>query len=124
MLVNLYNANTEFEKGKTLKNLSHNLLQVTLIFSSILNLNDMAGIRFLKTFMYNQRRIQTTSTYANAEVTSSVVKLLKNTGIPIFSTKLLSSFLLPIEKIRSLRPRVGRGYSAAVAERLCLYAMQ
>ena len=47
-----------------------------------------------------QRWIQTTSTYANAEVTFSVVKLLKNTGIPIFSTKLLSSFLLPIEKIR------------------------
>ena len=47
-----------------------------------------------------QGRIQTTSTYANAEVISSVVKLLKNTGIPIFSTKLLSSFLLPIEEIR------------------------
>ena len=44
--------------------------------------------------------IQTTSTYANAEVISSVVKLLKNTRIPIFSTKLLSSFILPIEKIR------------------------
>ena len=43
---------------------------------------------------------QTTSTYANAEATFSVVKLSKNTGIPIFSTKLLSSFHLPIEKIR------------------------
>ena len=47
-----------------------------------------------------QGQIQTTFTYANAEVTFSVVKFLKNTGIPIFSTKLLSSFLLPIEKIR------------------------
>ena len=71
-----------------------------------------------------QGQIQTTSTYANAEVTSSVVKLLKNTGIPIFSTKLLSSFLLPIEEIRSLRPRVGRGYSAVVVERLCMSAMR
>ena len=48
----------------------------------------------------SQERIQATSTYANAEVTISMVKLLKNTGLPIFSTKLLSSFLLPIEKIR------------------------
>ena len=47
-----------------------------------------------------QGRIQTISTYANAEVTTAVVKLLKNTRIPIFSTKLFSSFLLPIEKIR------------------------
>ena len=30
----------------------------------------------------------------NAEVTSAAVKLLKNTGIPIFSTKLLYFFLL------------------------------
>ena len=51
-----------------------------------------------------QGRIQTTSTYANAEVTSSVVKLSKNTGILIFSTKLLSSFLLPIEEIRKFQP--------------------
>ena len=42
----------------------------------------------------SQGQIQTTSTYANAEDTPSVVKLLKNTGIPILSTKLLSSFLL------------------------------
>ena len=48
----------------------------------------------------DQGWIQATSTYANAEVTFSVVKLLKNTGILIFSTKLLTSFLLPIEKIR------------------------
>ena len=47
-----------------------------------------------------QGQIQTTFTYANAKVTFSVVKFLKNTRIPIFSTKLLSSFLLPIEKIR------------------------
>ena len=49
-----------------------------------------------------QRRIQTTSTYVNAEVTFSVVKLFKNTVIPIFSTKSLSSFLLPIEKVRTV----------------------
>ena len=48
-----------------------------------------------------QGRIQNKSTYVSAEVTSAVVKLLKNTGIPIFSTKLFSSFLLPIEKIRT-----------------------
>ena len=71
----------------------------------------------------SQGRMETTSTYANAEVTSSVVKSLKNTGIPIFSTK-LSSFLLLIEEIRSLRLRVGRGYSAAVVERLCMSAMR
>ena len=42
----------------------------------------------------SQVQIQTTSPYANAEDTSSVVELLKNTGISIFYTKLLSSFLL------------------------------
>ena len=47
-----------------------------------------------------QGRMETTFTYANAEVTFSLVKLLKNTEISIFSTKLLSSFLLPIENIR------------------------
>ena len=49
---------------------------------------------------YTETGSKTTSTYANAEATFSVVKLSKNTGIPIFSTKLLSSFHLPIEKIR------------------------
>ena len=39
-----------------------------------------------------QRWIQTTSTYASAEVTSAVVKLLKNTGIPVFPYKLFFSF--------------------------------
>ena len=51
-------------------------------------------------YMLYQGQIQATSTYAKAAVTSSMVKLLKNTGIPIVSTKLLSSFLLPIKKIR------------------------
>ena len=51
-------------------------------------------------------------------------KLLKNTGITIFSTKFLSSFLLPIEETRILRPRVGRGYSAVFVERLCKSAMR
>ena len=50
-------------------------------------------------------------------------KLLKNTGITIFSTKLLSSFLLPIEENKSLRPRVGRGNSTVFVERLCMSAM-
>ena len=36
-------------------------------------------------------RIQTVSTYANAEVTSALVKLLENTEIPMFFTKLFSS---------------------------------
>ena len=43
--------------------------------------------------------IYTMSTYANAEVASAVVKLFKNTGIPILSTKLFYFFLLLIKKI-------------------------
>ena len=41
----------------------------------------------------------------NAEVTSAVVKLLKNTGIPIFSTKLVYFFLLLIKRLEGVRPR-------------------
>ena len=40
----------------------------------------------------------------NVEVTSAVVKLLKNTGIPIISTKLFYFFILSIKKI-------GRSYA-------------
>ena len=64
------------------------------------NEHDFQKQPFANVLQTRQKRIQTTSTYANTEVTFSVVKLLKNTGIPIFSTKLLSSFLLPIEKFR------------------------
>ena len=59
--------------------------------------------------------------YASAEVTSAVVKLLKkNTGIPVFSYKLLYSFLLPIEKIGTFSAKVCRGYSPKSVECLCM----
>ena len=74
--------------------------------------------------MIHQGRIQTTSTYASAEVTSAVVKLLKNTGIPVFSYKLFYSFLLPIEKIETSLAKVCRGYSAKSVECLCMPAMR
>ena len=65
LLVNLYNANTEFEKLKLLKSLSHNLLQVSSNCSSILNLNHMAEIRFLKTLIYNILRLNETFDLCN-----------------------------------------------------------
>ena len=52
-----------------------------------------------------QGQIQTTSTYANAEVTFSVVKLLKNTRIPIFSTNYFLLFFCRSKRLESLRPR-------------------
>ena len=71
-----------------------------------------------------QGRIQTTSTYASAEVTFAVVKLLENTGIPVFSYKLFYSFLLSIEKIETSSANVCRGYSAKSVECLCMPAMR
>ena len=76
---------------------------------------------------YGQGRIQTTSTYANAEVTTSVVKLLKNTGIPVFSTippNYCLLFFCLLKKLEILRPRVCRGYSAEAVEDLCMPAMR
>ena len=70
-----------------------------------------------------QGRIQATSTYTIAEVTSAVVKLLKNTGIPVFSYKLFYSFLLPIEKIETSSAKVCRGYSAKSLKCLCMSVM-
>ena len=58
----------------------------------------------------------------NAEVKSAVVKLLKNTGIPIFFTKLFYLFLLSIEKIRKSLTKVCHGCSAKAAEHLCMPA--
>ena len=72
----------------------------------------------------NQEWIKTTSTYASAEVTSAVVKLLQNTGIPVFPYKLFYSFLLPIKKIRTSLVKARRGYSAKSVERLCLPVMR
>ena len=48
-------------------------------------------------------RILTASTYANVEVTPAVVKLLKNTGIPIFFTKLFF-FFCQSKRLEGLRP--------------------
>ena len=52
-----------------------------------------------------------------------MVKLFKNTGIPVFSYKLFYSFLLPIEKIETSSAKVCRGYSAKSVECLCMPAM-
>ena len=50
-------------------------------------------------FTYEHRRIQAMSRYANAKVTTIVVRLLKSAGYP-FSPPNCFVFLLPIEKIR------------------------
>ena len=70
-----------------------------------------------------QGRIQTTSTYASAEITSAVVRLLKNTGSPVFSYKLFYHFLMPIEKIETSSAKVCHGYSAKSVECLCMPTM-
>ena len=72
----------------------------------------------------SQRRIQTTSTSASAQVISTVLKLLKNTGIPVFSYKLFYSFLRPIKKVRTSSVKVCRSYSAKSFEGLCMPAMR
>ena len=69
-------------------------------------------------------RIQTTSTSASAEAISTVIKLLKNTGIPVFSYKLFYPFLLPIKKVRTSSVKVCRSYSAKSFEGLCMPAMR
>ena len=58
----------------------------------------------------------------NAEVTSAVVKLLKNTGIPVFFTKLFYVFFLSIKKIRRSWTKVYHGCSAKAAEHLSMPA--
>ena len=64
-------------------------------------------------------------TYANAKVTSALVKLLKNTGIPIFSTKLFYFFLLPIKKVRRFQAKVRcGGYSVKAIKHLCMSTMR
>ena len=66
--------------------------------------------------MIHQGRIQTTSTYASAEVTSAVVKLFKKYRN--------ARFLLPIEKIETSSAKVCRGYSAKPVECLCMPTMR
>ena len=52
----------------------------------------------------------------NPEVTSAIVKLFKNIGISIFSTKLLNLFLLSIKEIRRFQVLESRGYVAKAVE--------
>ena len=70
-----------------------------------------------------QRWIQTTSTYANAEVTFSVVKLSK-LSYPFSPPNYCLLFFCRSKRLESLRPRVCRGYSAEAVERLCMPAMR
>ena len=70
----------------------------------------------------SQGWIQTTSTYASAEVTSAVVKPFKK----YWNTRFLHQniFLLPIEKSRPSSTKVCRGYCVKAVERLCMPAMR
>ena len=66
-------------------------------------------------------QIQTTFTYANAEVTFSVVKLPE---YPFSPPNYCLLFFCRSKRLESLRPRVCRGYSAEAVERLCMPAMR